>query len=177
MLIPDALYANELQNWWQLKCEADSVICWTKYSHLSTLPQQQDNSPLLAVQGSFFSRKGMQNFQISTVTLWPQGGTLKIPFMCNWLPLSPNNMWITIPAFHKSITYAVLIRVCKSNIKIIPWGNPVVQLCHFIFPFATLTRQGRLKHWARNYLFKATIHHTQTQDKDCSLSFIIKVAS
>lgn len=62
----------------------------------------------------------------------------------------------------KSITYAVLIRVCKSNIEIIPRGNPMVQLCHFIFPFATLTRQGRLKQWARNYLFKATIQHTQT---------------
>lgn len=83
---------------------------------------------------------------------------------------------LSLPSIN-SITYAVLIRVCKSNIKIIPWGNPMVQLCHFIFPFATLTRQGKLKHWARNYLFKASIQHTQTLDKDCSLSLTIKVAS
>lgn len=83
---------------------------------------------------------------------------------------------LSLPSI-KSITYAVLIRVCKSNIKIIPWCKSIVQLCHFIFPFATLTRQGRLKHWARNYLFKATIQRRETLDKDCSLSLIIKVAS
>lgn len=83
---------------------------------------------------------------------------------------------LSLPSIN-SITYAVLIRVCKSNIKIIPWGNPMVLLCHFIFPIATLTKQGKLKHGASNYLFKASIQHTQTLDKDCSLSFIIKVAS
>lgn len=66
---------------------------------------------------------------------------------------------LSLPSI-KSITYAVLIRLCKSNIKIVPWGNPMAQLCHFISPFATLTRQGRRKCWAWNDLFKATIQHT-----------------
>lgn len=59
---------------------------------------------------------------------------------------------LSLPSI-KSITYAVLIRVCKSNVKIIPWGNPMVQLCRFIFPFATLTRQGRVKHWAIGIIY------------------------
>lgn len=135
---------------------------------------------ILSADGSglpFFSSKELWKLQIATVTLWPQGGTLWISFLCNWLPFPQTTCGSLSLPFTKSITYAVLIRLCKSNIKILPWGNPMVQLCHFIFPFATLTRQGRLKRWARNYLFKATIQHTQTPDKDCSLSFIITVAS
>ena len=177
MLIPDALYANELQNWWQVKREADSMVWWKKHPHPSTLPKRCHDSLCWWLRAPFFSSKELQKLQIATVTLWPQGGTLWISFLCNWLPFPQTTCGSPSLPFMKSITYAVLIRVCKSNIKILPWGNPMVQLCHFIFPFATLTRQGRLKHWARNYLFKATIQHTQTPDKDCSLSFIITVAS
>lgn len=101
------------------------------FSHCSWLPFLQGRIPEssdIHPDSLILGRNSLDSFYVQLPSSFPQT-------TCGSLSLS----------FIKSITYAVLIRVCKSNIKIIPWGNPVVQLCHFIFPFATLPRQGRLK--------------------------------
>ena len=100
-----------------------SCCSWLPFLQGRT-PKSSDIHPDSLILG----RDSSDSFYVQLASSFPQT-------TCGSLSLS----------FIKSITYAVLIRVCKSNIKIIPWGNPDVQLCHFMFPFATLTRQGRLK--------------------------------
>lgn len=145
MLIPDALYANEPQSWLLSLSRLHDVL--EEILPPDSLPQNNGSILLLHGAGGPPPPKGR---------LWECSGNHCATL---WFPRMNSRFLVCVIVFHfpqttcgslpppsiKSITYAVLIRVCKSNIKIIPWGNSMVQHCHLIFPFATLTRQERLK--------------------------------